>query len=84
MENSLCCHYGFVDILTGDGEIKVGKWRLIKVDHNVLDPLNKLRGGCLKLEASEVRETLKEHFNTKNILSWQVGKVRNVGKANNV
>ena len=82
-ENSLYCPYGFVDIPTGDGEIKVGEWRSIKVDHNVLDPLNKLRGGHLKLEASEVRETLKEYFNTKNILSWQVGKVRNVGKVNN-
>ena len=64
-ENSLYCPHGFVDIPTGDGEIKVGKWKLIKLDHNVLDSLNKLRGGRLKLEASQVRETLKEYFNGK-------------------
>ena len=62
-----------MDIPAGDREIKVGVWRSIKVDHNALDPLNKLTGGRLKLEASEVRKTLKEYFNTKNILSWQVG-----------
>ena len=39
MENSFYYPYGFVDIPTRDGEIKVGKWRSIKVDHNVLDPL---------------------------------------------
>ena len=49
----------FMDIPTGNGEIKIGEWRSIKVGHNVLDPLNKLKRGRSKLEASEVRETLK-------------------------
>ena len=47
-ENSLYCPHGFVDIQTGDGEIRVGKWRSIKVDHNFLESLDKLRGGPLK------------------------------------
>ena len=68
-ENSLYCPHGFVEIQTGDGEIRVGEWRSIKVDHNVLEPLDKLRGGRSKLEARQVRETLKEYFNTTNILS---------------
>ena len=42
MKNSLYCPYGFEDIPTGDAEIKVGEWKSIKVDYNVLDPLNKL------------------------------------------
>ena len=49
----------FVDIPIGNEEIKIDEWRSIKMDHNVLDPLNRLRGRRLKLEASEVRETLK-------------------------
>ena len=81
-ENLLYCPHGFVDIQTGDGEIRVGEWRSIKVDHNVLEPLDKLRGGLSKHEARQVRETLKEYFNTTNILLWQVDKVRSVGKVN--
>ena len=71
-ENLLYCPHGFVDIQTGDGEIRAGEWRSIKVDHNALEPLDMLRGGRSKLEARQVREKLKEYFNTTNILSWQV------------
>ena len=49
-ENSLYCPHGFVDIQTGDGEIRVGKWRSIKVDHNFLESLDKLRGGAQNLK----------------------------------
>ena len=40
----------FMDIPIGNGEIKIGEWRSIKVGHNVLDPLNKLKEAAQNLK----------------------------------
>lgn len=79
-ENSLYSPHGFVDIPTGNGEIKSGEWRSINVNHNAFQPFNRVRGGSSKFKARRVREALKKYFNEKNVLSWQTEKVRTIGE----
>jgi hypothetical protein len=80
-ENSLYTPKGFVDVILADGTIKEGEWRARVTSDGGLQSIKPMKGGRRKVEATDLRENLKEYVNSEiGSVSWQIEYVRSVGK----
>ena len=81
--NAMYTPSGFVDSESGDGSKHLGEWRNRDIDQG-FNNIRPIRGNKSRLEVVQMRDEIKEYFNSEEgSLPWQQVHIRRTYRNNN-